>query len=70
MAACDTDILGISPDCAVHISKKVLEERDGPMLRQGLQELDGTRIILPVRPIDRPDPDRLAQRFERWRAAS
>jgi hypothetical protein len=25
------------------------------MLRHGLQELDGTRIILPARPIDRPD---------------
>ena len=69
-AAYDADILGISPDYAVHISRKVLEERDGPMLRHGLQELDRTRIILPARPIDRPDPDRLAQRFERWRKAS
>jgi putative restriction endonuclease len=69
-AAYDIDILGISPDCAVHISRKVLEERDGPMLRHGLQELDGTRIILPARSIDRPDPDRLALRFERWQTAS
>jgi putative restriction endonuclease len=69
-AAYDTDILGISPDYAVHISRKVLEERDGPMLRHGLQELDGSRIILPTRAADRPDPERLARRFERWQKAS
>ena len=69
-AAYDSDILGISPDYSVHISRKVLEEHDGPMLRHGIQELDGTRIILPARSIDRPDPDRLALRFERWQTAS
>ncbi|MGA2640528.1 MAG: HNH endonuclease [Spirochaetia bacterium] len=69
-AAYDTDILGISPDYEVHISRKVLEERDGPMLRHGLQELNGTRIILPARAADRPDPDRLARRFEKWQQAS
>jgi putative restriction endonuclease len=58
--------MGISPDYQVHISKKILEERDGPMLRHGLQELDGSRIILPTRAADRPDRDRLAQRFEKW----
>jgi putative restriction endonuclease len=69
-AAYDNDILAISPDYAVHISRKVLEEHDGPMLRHGLQELDGSRIILPARLADRPDPDRLAQRFELWRNVS
>lgn len=69
-AAYDNDILGIGPDYSVHISRKVLEEHDGPMLRHGLQELDGGRIILPARLTDRPDPGRLAQRFERWRKAS
>jgi putative restriction endonuclease len=69
-AAYDTDILGISPDYRVHISRRVLDEHDGPMLRHGLQELDGSLIVPPVRSVDRPDRDRLAQRFERWRAAS
>jgi putative restriction endonuclease len=54
----------------VHISRKVLEERDGPMLLHGLQELDGTRIILPAKVGDRPDPERLARRFDRWQQAS
>jgi putative restriction endonuclease len=69
-AAYDTDILGISPDYEVHISRRVLEERDGPMLRHGLQELDRTRIILPVKAGDRPDRERLARRFEKWQKAS
>jgi putative restriction endonuclease len=68
-AAYDANILGISPDYAVHISGKVLEERDGPMLKHGLQELDGSRIILPARTADLPDRERLAQRFERWKKA-
>jgi putative restriction endonuclease len=69
-AAYDSDILGISPDYHVHISKKVLEERDGPMLRHGLQELDGTRINPPARRNDQPDSDRLALRFKKWQEAS
>jgi putative restriction endonuclease len=69
-AAYDTDILGISPDYRVHISRRVLVEKDGPMLRHGLQELDGSPIILPSRTADRSDRDRLAHRYERWRTAS
>ena len=69
-AAYDTDILGISPDYKVHISRSVLAEHDGPMLLHGLQELDGAGIILPARSVDHPNRDRLAQRFEKWRAAS
>ncbi len=69
-AAFDSDIMGISPDYEVRISRKILEEHDGPMLRHGLQELDGTRIILPAKAADRPDPERLASRFDRWQQAS
>ncbi len=69
-AAYDADILGISPDFHVHVSERVLEEHDGPMLKHGLQELDGTGITLPARSIDHPDRDRLARRFEKWRTAS
>lgn len=38
-AAYVADILGISPDYEVRISRRVFEEHDGPMLRHGLQEL-------------------------------
>ena len=69
-AAFDQNILGIDPDYRVHIREDILAERDGPMLRHGLQELDGSRIILPGRPVDRPDPDRLTVRFDEFRHAS
>jgi putative restriction endonuclease len=69
-AAYDQDILGIDPDCRVHIRGDILEERDGPMLLHGLQELDGSHLALPGRPRDRPDRERLARRFEGFKSAS
>jgi putative restriction endonuclease len=70
-AAYDQDILGISPERVVHINRDVLEERDGPMLQHGLQEFHGTALrVIPERRAEQPDPDRLAQRFARFRNAS
>jgi len=40
------------------------------MLRTGLQGFHGGRIALPRRPEDRPDPQRLELRFERFVRAS
>lgn len=36
---------------------------DGPMLLHGLQEMHGRSLTVPVRRQDRPDKDRLEQRF-------
>ena len=70
-AAYDQDILGISPDRVVHINSDVLAERDGPMLRHGLQEFHRAALrVVPSRAVDQPDPDRLAERFARFEAAS
>ncbi len=68
-SAYDQNILGISPDYTVHIRKDLLDEIDGPMLKHGFQELDLTNITLPSRKKDRPDRDRLADRFDRFRTA-
>jgi len=69
-AAFDTNILGIRPDHVVEIRADILEERDGPMLRHGLQDLNGSRLlVLPRRPQDRPDPERLEERYEEFQAA-
>jgi putative restriction endonuclease len=56
-------MLGISPDYVVKVDAKLLEEVDGPMLLHGLQEMHGTSLTVPVRRKDRPDKDRLEQRF-------
>jgi hypothetical protein len=49
---------------------RLLEEIDGPMLRVGLQGFHGTAIEQPRDPHERPDPDRLRARFERFTAAA
>jgi putative restriction endonuclease len=67
--AFDVGILGIDPDCRIHLRADVLEEHDGPMLRHGLQDLHGGAIVVPRREIDRPRREYLAERFEKFRAA-
>src|SRR5437016_82306 len=67
--AYDTEILGVDPDYSVHIRGDVLAEEDGPMLLHGLQELHGSRIILPKAELLRPNRDYLAERFGRFKAA-
>lgn len=69
-AAYDGNLMGISADGQVHIAQELLAEVDGPMLRHGLQEMDGRLIRQPRRRIDRPDRDRLARRFEGFLRAS
>lgn len=68
-AAYDANLLGISPDYVVSINRELMEETDGPMLQHGLQEMDGRPLTLPPRRTDRPSKDRLAERFEEYRAA-
>lgn len=68
-AAYDANLLGISPDYLVRINRELMDEVDGPMLRHGLQEMDGRPITLPGRRGDRPSKARLAERFEEFRAA-
>jgi putative restriction endonuclease len=67
--AFDSLILGISPDLRIAIRGDVLREKDGPMLRHGLQEMDGKRITVPNREVWRPRRDYLAERFAQFSAA-
>lgn len=68
-SAYDAQIIGIDPDARVHVREDVLREKDGPMLRHGLQEVEGSRLILPRSDDLRPNRDFLAERFDRFRAA-
>jgi putative restriction endonuclease len=67
-AAFDRHLIGIDPHYRLHVSKRLLEQRDGPIL-EALKTLHGGTIHLPERVKDRPDRDRLAQRFELFRSA-
>lgn len=64
-AAFDQALIGIDPDFRVHVSRSVLEYRDGPMLEQ-LKTLNGASLQLPRQRECWPDRDRLAVRFERF----
>jgi len=68
-AAYDADIIGIRPDLVVEVRNDVLQEIDGPMLRHGLQEMHGSSISVPRSRRDHPDPTRLEERYEQFRAA-
>lgn len=69
-AAYDANLLGITPEYVVRINRELMDEIDGPMLVHGLQEMDKRGLILPKRRADRPSRDRLAERFEEFKAAS
>ncbi|MXZ74219.1 MAG: HNH endonuclease [Gemmatimonadetes bacterium] len=67
-AAFDAHLIGIDPDYRLHVSERLLEKKNGPML-QALKQLDGSGLHLPSRTIDHPDPERLERRFETFRKA-
>ena len=67
--AFDQNLVGVSPDYRVHVSKRLLEEEDGPMLEL-LKQFHTEPIVLPTKPAWKPDPNRLAERFDRFVAAS
>ena len=68
-AAFDAHLIGIDPDYRLHVSERLLVQNDGPML-EALKRLDNGTIHLPNRTKDQPDRDRLALRYERFKAAA
>lgn len=68
--AYDRNLLGIDPDGVVYIHGRLLEEIDGPMLKNGLQHFHGAHILQPARLEDRPDKARLALRFDTFQNAA
>ena len=63
--AFDQNLVGVSPDYLVHVSRRLLEDEDGPMLDllKGFHELP---LVVPKRVADRPDRERLEMRFARF----
>jgi putative restriction endonuclease len=67
--AFDQDLVGVAPDYKVHVSRKLLDDEDGPML-DVLKVFHEQTIVVPARSAWRPDRDRLATRFERFSSAT
>jgi putative restriction endonuclease len=63
--AFDQNLVGVSPDYTVHVSLRLLEDEDGPMLDL-LKGFHQTDLQVPKRSIDRPDRERLDARFARF----
>ena len=67
--AFDRHLIGIDPDYRLHVSRRLLDQHDGPML-EALKRLKGEMLHLPSRAKDYPDRERLALRYEQFRAVA
>lgn len=67
-AAYDNSYFSVRPDYHIEVRPAIMEERDGPMLLHGLQEINELKIQVPSRVRDRPDPQRLGIRYEAFRS--
>ena len=65
-AAFDKFFIGIRPDRTIEIRPDVLEESDGPTLQHAIQGLHGKTIVLPSRVAERPAPEFLTERYEKF----
>ena len=69
-AAFDSQILGVRPDLVVKIRTDILDEVDGPMLKYGLQERHGQRLMsVPSRRSERPSVALLEAAYARFKQA-
>jgi putative restriction endonuclease len=65
--AFDEDLVGITPDYDVRVSRRLLDDEDGPMLEL-LKGFDRQPIVIPERRAAQPDRARLEERYERFLA--
>lgn len=63
--AFDENLVGVSPDYVVHVSQRLREDEDGPMLDL-LKRFHETQLHVPTRVTDRPDRERLDAHFSRF----
>lgn len=68
-AAFDSNIIGITPDYLVHVREDILNEIDGPMLKFGIQQMHGNKLILPTATNSRPDRELLEIRYNLFKKA-
>ncbi len=63
--AFDQSLVGVSPDYVVHVSRRLLQDEDGPMLDL-LKGFHDSPLNLPTRRADRPDASLLDTRFSQF----
>ena len=65
-AAFDRFFMTVRPDHIIEVRGDVLVEIDGPTLEHAIQGLHGQPIVLPSKLAERPAPEFLSQRYERF----
>lgn len=68
-AAFDSNIIGITPDYHVNVREDILNEIDGPMLKFGIQQMHGNKLILPTNISSRPSKELLDIRYKEFKNA-
>ena len=63
--AFDQNLVGVSPDYVVHVSRGLREDEDGPMLDL-LKRFHESPLLVPVRASHRPNREQLDARFARF----
>ena|ERR1035437_1641101 len=66
-AAFDSNIIGITPDYQVQVREDILNEIDGPMLKFGIQQMHGNKLILPTNANSRPNKEFLEIRYNSFK---
>lgn len=69
-AAYDTGLIGIDPDCTIHVSERLLALHDGPLLEEAIKRLAGRKIQIPADTLATPNRDLLALRYEQFVAGA
>lgn len=65
-AAYDRNVMGISADYRVKVRPDLLDEIDGPMLKNGIQAMENVKIFTPTRNELKPNKDSLDARFQEF----
>ena len=68
-AAFEKNIMGIRPDYVIEIRKDILAEHDGPMLKHGLQGMQGQDLHVPRAADFKPNPEFLEIRYDEFSRA-
>lgn len=66
--AFDANVLGVRPDMKIAVRRDILDEIDGPMLKHGLQAMEGVSLTLPKHRAQHPDRERVEERYEEFLA--
>ena len=64
-AAFDSNLIGVDQDYRLHVSRRLRDQSDGPIL-QALKKVKDGKLRYPRLKKYRPDPDRLKERFKKF----